>query len=128
MTIPNARAKVSAVLWLAGGKSQAAAAEAAGVSPSTISTWRKDPVFAAEVEATRLVYEHKPQDGAALMARLDEAEKRLTPATPSASGPRTVQVRVRPGESKARVRERVARAIGRDVARQAVEVLKAADL
>ncbi|WP_435613799.1 helix-turn-helix domain-containing protein [Streptomyces sp. 1222.5] len=54
---------MSAVLWLAAGKSQRAAAEAAGVSPGTVAQWRRD--------------------GRELLAQLDEVEKRLTPAAPA---------------------------------------------
>ncbi|MFF9153834.1 helix-turn-helix domain-containing protein [Streptomyces sp. NPDC014846] len=80
MTATPARDKVSAVLWLAAGKSQRAAAEAAGVSPGTVAQWRRDPVFAAEVERIRRAWEEQPQDGRELLAQLDEVEARLTPA------------------------------------------------
>ncbi|MFE5218406.1 MULTISPECIES: helix-turn-helix domain-containing protein [unclassified Streptomyces] len=83
MTATPARDKVSAVLWLAAGKSQRAAAEAAGVSPGTVAQWRRDPVFAAEVERIRGAWEEQPRDGRELLAQLDEVEKRLTPAAPA---------------------------------------------
>ncbi|MGW2620351.1 hypothetical protein [Streptomyces sp. NPDC001500] len=70
-------------------------------------------MFAAEVEKTRPVWEQKPTDGRALMARMDEVEKRLTPepAVRVEPGRVQVQVRVPAGASKRRVEQITARAI-----------------
>ncbi|MEU3546281.1 helix-turn-helix domain-containing protein [Streptomyces longwoodensis] len=113
------RDKVAAVLHLAAGRSQAAAAGVAGVSASTVAQWRKDPVFVAEVEATRVVWERRPHDADALLARLKEAEAALTPGgggTVVGGGPARVEVRVPAGASPREVERRTARAIGRGVA------------
>lgn len=117
MSSSNVQAKVSALMWLAGGKSARVAAEAAGVAAGTVAAWRRDPVFAAELEAVRAVYERKPLDGLALMSRLEEAEKRLAPASLSGGGVRRVRVRVPAGASPEVVRERARRAVERAVAR-----------
>lgn len=115
MTTTHPRNKAAAVLWLAAGKSQKAAAETAGVSPGTVSQWLRNPTFAAEVEKTRAVYEQKPQDGAALLAHLDEVEKRLTPEPAvRVDGARfRVRVEVPAGASRRKVEQITARAIAR---------------
>ncbi|WP_179165883.1 hypothetical protein [Streptomyces sp. Amel2xC10] len=97
--------KVDALLWLAGGKSNRVAAEAAGVAPSTVAGWKRDPVFAAELAAVKALYEERPQDGRALVARLEEAERRLAVR---AAGP--VRVVVPGGVSLRRVERLVSRA------------------
>lgn len=114
MTATPPRDKASAVLWLAAGKSQKAAAEAAGVSPGTVREWRRDPVFVAEVERLRPVWEQQP-DGRALLAQLEEVERRLTPAPPVAvEGDRfRVTVSIPPGASARKVEQLTARAIAR---------------
>lgn len=94
MTTTPSHRKAAAVMWLAAGKSQRAAAEAAGVASATVSQWRRDPVFAAEVERARAVWEQEPRDGRALMARLAEIEERLTPALAARAGGRRVRVQV----------------------------------
>ncbi|WP_405525236.1 hypothetical protein OG426_19465 [Streptomyces canus] len=117
MSASSVRAKVSALMWLAGGKSARVAAEAAGVAAGTVAAWRRDPVFAAELEAVAALYGKKPLDAAALMSRLVEAEKRLAPAASSGGGVRRVRVRVPAGASPEVVRERARRAVGRAITR-----------
>ncbi|QFZ74003.1 helix-turn-helix domain-containing protein [Streptomyces fagopyri] len=123
MTATHPRHKASAVLWLAAGKSQRAAAEAAGVSPSTVRQWVTDPVFVAEVESTRVVYSQKPQDGRALVEHLAEVEARLAPQGPERlrDGSVRVPVAVPAGASPRQQERAVARAIARGlrVAREA---------
>jgi transcriptional regulator with XRE-family HTH domain len=115
MSATHPRKKATAVLWLAAGKSMTAAAEAAGVSAGTVSRWRKDRVFAAEVEATRAVYGQKPQDGAALLEHLEQVERRLSPPAPEVTegGGFRVQVAIPPGSSPRRVEQLTARAIAK---------------
>ncbi|MFJ4201556.1 helix-turn-helix domain-containing protein [Streptomyces sviceus] len=109
--------KVDALLWLAGGKSNRVAAEAAGVSPSTVAAWKRDPQFAAELADLKQMYETKPLDGQAFMDRLDEAQKRLTPPTSPSVGVRQVRVRVPAGASPEEVRAQARRAVARAIAR-----------
>lgn len=113
MIATPAHDKVSALLWLAGGKSNRVAAEAAGVSPSTVATWKRDPVFAAELDAVRAVYEQNPQDGRALVERLEQAEQRLTRKGPVAIGAGGTRVRVSipPGASPRKTERLIARGI-----------------
>ncbi|MFF2215033.1 hypothetical protein [Streptomyces antibioticus] len=124
MTSPNTRQKVLAVLWTAAGKSIRETAEGAGVARSTVSGWRRHPVFAEEVEKTRPVYEQKPQDGAALMARLDEVEQRFTATAPASKVPARTVVRIPSGTSPARADAMVGRAVGRAVARHVAAMRK----
>ncbi|MEU6373939.1 helix-turn-helix domain-containing protein [Streptomyces sp. NPDC046909] len=115
MSTTHPRDKASAVLWLAAGRSQRAAAEAAGVSPGTVAQWRRDPVFAAEVERIRRIWEQDSKDWPGLLAELDEVERRLTP-TPAVAveGDRwRVTVTVPPGASARKVEQLTARAIAR---------------
>ncbi|MEU0069543.1 hypothetical protein ABZ027_08360 [Streptomyces sp. NPDC006332] len=118
MTTKNVQARVTALLWLAAGKSQRVAAEAAGVSAATVSTWCKQPVFAEELAALTALYGRKPLDGAALMDRLTEAEKRFAPASSASGGTRQVRVRVPAGTPESEVRRRVGRAVVRSLARE----------
>lgn len=113
MSITPAGRKVDALLWLAGGKSNRVAAEAAGVSPSTVAAWKRDPVFAAELAAVTALYNEDPQDGRALVARLDEAQRRLSPPEVTAGGGFRVQVSIPPGASARKVEQLTARAIAR---------------
>lgn len=107
--------KVTALLWLAGGKSNRAAAEAAGVSPSTVAAWKRNPAFAAEVDAVRAVYEQRPQDAQLLLARLDEAERRLTRGGPVVveGGRFRVTASIPAGVSARKVEQITARAIAK---------------
>ena len=113
------RRRVDALAQLAGGASNRAAAEAAGVAAGTVSSWRRDPVFAEELAGVRAVVERRPVDVDAIMARLAEAEERLAPAGPRVNGDGSVSVSVAvPAGVSPRVRERlVARAVARGVAR-----------
>ncbi|WNZ11484.1 helix-turn-helix domain-containing protein [Streptomyces sp. 11x1] len=115
MTATNPRDKASAVLWLAAGKSQRAAAEAAGVAPGTVGRWRRDPVFAAEVERMRAVWVEKSNDGLALLDHMDEVERRLRPGSPVRveGGRWHVTVSIPSGASARRVERLTARAIAR---------------
>ncbi|WP_432020067.1 helix-turn-helix domain-containing protein [Streptomyces sp. 1222.5] len=115
MTTTRPRDKASAVLWLAAGQSQRAAADAAGVSAGTVARWRRDPVFAAEVERIRRIWERDSRDWPGLLAELDEVERRLTPASAAAvEGDRwRVTVTVPPGASARKVEQLTARAIAR---------------
>lgn len=115
MTATHPRHKASAVLWLARGKSQNAAAMAAGVSPGTVSTWRRDPAFAAEVERIRAVCDANPHDGQLLMAQYDLAVKALTPASPVRAEDGSVRLSLSiPATATPRQRERlIARAVAR---------------
>lgn len=115
MTATHPRNKASAVLWLAAGKSQRAAAQAAGVSPGTVSQWRRDPTFAEEVERTRAVYAEKSQDGLALLDHLEEVEQRLTPmsAVRVEGGGARVTVSIPAGASPARRRRLLARGLAK---------------
>ncbi|MER6557234.1 helix-turn-helix domain-containing protein [Streptomyces sp. NPDC001027] len=110
-----ARDRASAVLWLAAGQTKRAAAEAAGVSPNTITEWLRNPVFAGEVEATRALYSERPQDARALLKHLDGVAARLAPkcAPTVDAGGVPVRVSMPPGTSP-RKRERL---IGRAIAR-----------
>src|SRR4051812_11512254 len=119
--------KVDALLWLAGGKSNRVAAEAAGVSASTITAWRRDPKFAAELAGLKPVYEGEAVDGGAFMDRLDEAGKRLAPPPSSGGRVRRVRVRVPAGTPPEEVRERAARAVKRAVVRDLTAALKRAE-
>lgn len=123
MAATHPRDKASAVLWLAAGKSQKAAAEAAGVSAGTVATWLKNPAFVAEVETTRAVYSQKPQDGRALVDHLGEVAERLAPQAPQrlVDGSIRVPVAVPAGASPRQQERAVARAIARGlrVAREA---------
>jgi len=125
VTTTKAQGKVSALLQLAAGKSQRVAAEAAGVSAATVSTWCKQPLFAEELAALTALYGRKPLDGTALMDRLTEAEERLAPAPSASSGTRHVQVRVPAGTPESAVRRRVGRAVVRSLSRE-VAALKEA--
>lgn len=64
------RGEAAAVLALAGGATQDAAAEAAGVSRRTVVRWLGDPAFVARVSATR------DAAFAAALGRLSEAAVR----------------------------------------------------
>ncbi|WP_333736370.1 helix-turn-helix domain-containing protein [Streptomyces sp. IBSBF 2806] len=115
MSTTPARDKASAVLWLAAGETKRAAAEAAGVSPNTITEWLRNPVFASEVEKARTLYGERPQDARALLDHLDGVAARLAPKgapTVDVEGVR-VRVSVPPGASP-RKRERL---IGQAIAR-----------
>lgn len=115
MTATPAHRKAAAALQLAAGKSQRAAAEAAEVSPGTVARWLRDPVFAEVLEESRAFWEQKPVDGHALMALMDEVEKRLAPepAVRVEGGRFHVSVTV-PAGASARQREKLtARAIAR---------------
>lgn len=79
MSATPVRRKVDVLLSLAGGSSNRAAANAAGVSPGTVARWRKDRVFAAELVELRAVVGRRPLDADAVMSHLDEVERRLTP-------------------------------------------------
>jgi hypothetical protein len=114
MTATPVRRKVDALLKLAGGASNRAAADAAGVSPGTIARWRTDRVFAAELVELRAVVARRPLDADAVMARLGQAERRLTPGpVVSEGGGFRVQVSIPPGSSPRRVEQLTARAIAR---------------
>jgi hypothetical protein len=124
MTSASRPDKTTALLWLAAGKTNRVAAEAAGASPSTVSEWRKNPAFAEELAALTELYGRKPLDGTALLARLEEARDRLAPPA-STGGVRKVRVRVPAGTSQAEVRRRVARAAVRSLAREVPALKKA---
>jgi hypothetical protein len=112
-TTPASR-KVSALLYLAASKSNRVAAEAAEVSPGTVATWRKDPVFVAEVDAVRAVYEQRPQDAQLLLDRLDEAERRLARGPVVVEGGRfRVTASIPAGVSARKVEQITARAIAK---------------
>ncbi|MEU8031942.1 hypothetical protein AB0C13_25400 [Streptomyces sp. NPDC049099] len=118
MSTTPVRRKVDALLQLAGGSTNTAAARAAGVSPGTVATWKKDPEFARETEALRRVVRREPFDAAAVMAAADEAAVRLAPPGPTvnADGSVTVRVSVPAGTSPSRARKLAARAIVRGLA------------
>lgn len=115
MTATHPRNKASAVLWLAAGKSQRAAAEAAGVSPGTVSQWLRNRVFAEEVERTRTVWAEKSKDGLALLDHLEEVERRLTPSPTVRveGGGSRVSVSIPAGASRRKAEQLTARAIAR---------------
>ncbi|MEU2300547.1 hypothetical protein ABZ584_24445 [Streptomyces antibioticus] len=115
MTATPANRKVDALLWLAGGKSNREAAEAAGVSPTTVAAWKRQPTFAAELAAVRALYEERPQDGRAIVGRLQEAKERLSPHAPKvvAGGTFRVRVNIPPGSSARQREQLTARAIAR---------------
>lgn len=113
MTTSHARSKVSALLWLAGGKSNRVAAEAAGVAPSTIAAWKKDPVFAAELAAVTEAYQARPQDAQLLLDRLDQAEQRFRPD--ARDGTVHVRVTVPAGATTQQRRKAVARGLARGI-------------
>ncbi|MCX5170558.1 hypothetical protein OG616_21435 [Streptomyces antibioticus] len=115
MTATPANRKVDALLWLAGGKSNREAAEAAGVTAGTVAAWKRQPTFAAELAAVKALYEERPQDGRAIVDRLQEAKERLSPLTPKVVAGGTFRVRVNiPAGASARQREQLAaRAIAR---------------
>lgn len=115
MSTTPADRKVDALLWLAGGKSNREAAEAAGVTAGTVAAWKRQPAFAAELAAVKALYEERPQDGRAIVDRLQEAKERLAAAAGevSADGGFRVQVSIPPGSSARRVEQLTARAIAR---------------
>ncbi|MGW7722190.1 hypothetical protein ACWGJ6_02380 [Streptomyces canus] len=115
MSATPANRRVSALLHLAGGKSNRAAAEAAEVSPSTVADWKRDPVFASELAAVKALYEADPRDTEAVLARLSEAEKRLRPkgSVVTEGGAVQVQVCIPVGTSPAKAERLTARAIAR---------------
>lgn len=115
MTATHPRNKANAVLWLAAGKSQRAAAQAAGVSPGTVSQWLRNPVFAEEVERTRAAWAEKSQDGLALLDHLEEVEQRLAPksAVRVEGGGFRVTVSIPAGASKRKAEQLTARALAR---------------
>lgn len=118
MTINNAAAKSRALLWLAAGKTISVAAEAAGVAPSTVSSWRRNPVFTEELAAVKAVYEQHPQDVDALMRRLDEAEQRFAwkPGAVTLRGASAhVQVSVPAGATPRQVERLVARGVAKSL-------------
>ncbi|MEU5195230.1 helix-turn-helix domain-containing protein [Streptomyces scabiei] len=115
MTATHPRNKANAVLWLAAGKSQRAAAAAAGVSPGTVSQWLRNRVFAEEVERMRTVWAEKSKDGQALLDHLEEVERRLTPSPTvrvEGGGSRVV-VSIPASASPARRRRLLARGIAK---------------
>ncbi|MCX4699528.1 hypothetical protein [Streptomyces sp. NBC_01373] len=109
MSTTPAKRKADALLWLAGGKSNRVAAEAAGVAVSTVAAWKRDRVFAAELVAVRAVYEQVPRDAGVVLARLEEAERRLDPSGRVAGDP--VVVSIPSGASPRRRRQLLARGI-----------------
>ncbi|MFH9938548.1 hypothetical protein ACH4OT_04395 [Streptomyces murinus] len=115
MSSTPASRKVSALLYLASGKSNRAAAEAAEVSPGTVAAWKRDPVFAAELAAVKAVHEQEPRDARALLARLDQAEQRLAPGGPvvAEDGSFRVAVSIPPGASARKAEQLTARAVAR---------------
>uniref|UniRef100_A0AAU1I1H0 Helix-turn-helix domain-containing protein n=1 Tax=Streptomyces sp. NBC_00180 TaxID=2903632 RepID=A0AAU1I1H0_9ACTN len=121
MTATRPRDKATAVLWLAAGRSQRAAAEAAGVSAGTVREWRKNTVFAGEVERIRLVWERQSRDWPALLAELEEVERRLSPAGARVdeSGRFHVTVSIPSGASARTVEQLTACAIARGSAGRA---------
>lgn len=115
MSTTPVRDKVSALLALAGGATNKAAAEAAGVSPGTVACWKRKPEFAAALADLRAVVARKPFDAVAVMAAADAAEERLTPASPVRveGGRWHVTVEIPSGASARRVEQLTARAIAR---------------
>ncbi|MFD4790539.1 hypothetical protein ACFWN1_26500 [Streptomyces sp. NPDC058459] len=113
-TTPTTR-KVAALLALAYGKPIRYAAGMAEVAPSTVSVWKKEPAFAAELAAVRQVYERDPRNWEALVARLDEAEQRLRPPGMHVDRGGTIRVRalIPAGSSPAQVRRLAGRAVAR---------------
>lgn len=111
------RRKVDALLALAGGSSNRAAAEQAGVSPSTVAGWKRDDGFVRELDALKAVMERRPIDGLAVMEALDAAEARFAPPAPSTIAGRIhVEVRV-PAYASPRKRQQImARALARGMA------------
>lgn len=123
MVASHPRDKASAVRWLAAGKSRRAAAEAAGVSVGTVAVWLRSSAFVAEVEAARVLYSQRPQDGRALVEHLAEVEVRFARPGPVRLRGGGVRVPVTfPAGAAPRQQERaVARALARGlrVAREA---------
>ncbi|MEH0627900.1 hypothetical protein [Streptomyces stelliscabiei] len=109
------RDKVSALLTLAGGGTNKAAAEAAGVSPGTVAGWKRKPEFAAALADLRAVVGRKPFDAQALMDAADAAERRLRSGGPVRveGGRWHVTVEIPSGASPRRVEQLTARAIAR---------------
>ena len=109
------RDKAMAVLQLAAGRSQSAAAVAAGVSAGTVARWRRVPVFAAEVVRTRVVWERGSRDAGALLEHLEGVERALASASAVRveGGRFHVTVSVPPGVSARQVERATARAIAR---------------
>jgi hypothetical protein len=118
MTASSVRQKVDALLLLAGGSSNRAAADAAGVAPGTISAWRKNPVFAAELATVKAVVERRPIDADAVMAALVEAAARLAPPGPQVAADGSFRVTVTiPADASPRTRQQImARALARGIA------------
>ncbi|MFF9036420.1 hypothetical protein ACF090_13220 [Streptomyces sp. NPDC014892] len=115
MSATPVRDKVSALMALAGGGTNKAAAEAAGVSPGTIATWRRKPEFAGALADLREVVARRPFDAVAVMAAADAAEQRLASgsAVRVEGGRWHVTVEVPSGASARRVEQLTARAIAR---------------
>ncbi|KUN03951.1 hypothetical protein AQI95_21160 [Streptomyces yokosukanensis] len=115
MSATPARRKVDALLQLAAGSTNMAAARAAGVSPGTIAIWKKDPEFAREMDALRQVVRREPFDAAAVMAAAEDVEERLVPPGPRVheDGSVTVRVSIPSGTSPRKAERLTARAIAR---------------
>lgn len=109
--------KALAVLHLARGYSQAAAAEAANVAPGTVSSWLRTPVFAEQLERMREVCEAHPNDGRAWMAQVEVAAEAfaLPQGVRVEGGSVRVQVAIPSGASPRRAERLVARGLARAV-------------
>lgn len=116
MTTANRRRRADALLPLASGKTQKAVAEEVGVNPATISAWKRDRVFAAELARIKELVGRKPLDARAVLAALDVAADRLARSGPSGpvsvSGGR-VTVSIPSDASPRRRRQLLARGIAR---------------
>jgi hypothetical protein len=109
------RDKVSALLVLAGGGTNKAAAEAAGVSAGTVAGWKRRPEFAGALADLKAAVARRPFDAAAVMAAADAAEERLRSgsAVRVEGGRWHVTVEIPSGASARRVEQLTARAIAR---------------
>ncbi|MFF7260660.1 hypothetical protein ACFZCL_10300 [Streptomyces sp. NPDC008159] len=115
MSATPVRDKVSALLTLAGGGTNKAAAEAAGVSPGTVAGWKRKPEFAAALADLQAAVGRRPFDAAAVMAAAEAAERRLSSGSAMRveGGRWHVTVEIPAGASARRVERLTARAIAR---------------
>jgi hypothetical protein len=108
MSTTDLSRKADAVMSLARGLSRKEVAEQAGVAPSTVSAWLRNPAYAAEVAALKAVIEVKPLAPAKVLEALQACHDRIRGPVPG-----TVTVSIPAGASARKRRQLLARGIAR---------------